>query len=255
MEAMRSKTREDAPASILTADSSTTITKKKKSLDHPKRLSDGKDPSFEFWQRAIRHKLTVDEHETPTAGEQVDYIISRCEGKAAAHVEADLGKGTFDGDPERLINFLKDLFDHPHRQDRALQQFQRLAMRDGEKYSDFYLRFRKLAADAELPESLLKAELNQKITRELQFGAAAEIARPGISFQEFQASVSRLAFAREGIVARQKARTAPPRPASAPSTGPRQPRARKHRTSQSLSKPRAAPRRQHHSRSRDRQVL
>ena len=40
-------------------------------------------------------------------------------------------------------------------------------MRDGEKYNDFYLRFRKLAADAKLPESLLKAELNQKITPEL----------------------------------------------------------------------------------------
>ena len=210
IEALRSRRREDTPATGITAGSSTVITKKKKSLDHPKRLNDGKDPSYEFWQRAIRHKITVDEHETPTAAEQVDYIISRCEGKAAAHLEADLRKGTFDGDPERLMNFLKDLFDDPHRQDRALQQFQRLFMRDGEKYSDFYLRFRKLAADAELPESLLKAELNQKITPELQFGAAAEIARPGSTFQEFQAAVSRLAFAREGIVARQKTRTAPP---------------------------------------------
>ena len=33
-------------------------------------------------------------------------------------------------------------------------------MRNSDKYSDFYLRFRKLVADAELPESLLKAELN-----------------------------------------------------------------------------------------------
>ena len=210
LEALRSQKMEGTPATVITADSGATITRKKKSLDHPKRLSDGKDPSFEFWQRAIRHKLIVDEHETPTTDEQVDYIISRCEEKAAAHLEADLRKGTFDSNLEGLIKFRKDLFDDPHRQDRALQQFQRLAMRDGEKYSDFYLRFRKLAADAELPESLLKAELNQKITPELQFGAAAEIACPGDTFQEFQAAVSRLAFAREGIVARQKARTAQP---------------------------------------------
>ena len=77
-------------------------------------------------------------------------------------------------------------------------------------YSDFYLRFRKLAADAELPESLLKAELNQKITPELQFGAAAEITRPGVTFREFQAAVSRLAFAREGIAARQRVGTPQP---------------------------------------------
>ena len=33
-------------------------------------------------------------------------------------------------------------------------------MRDGEKYSDFYLRFRKLVADVEFLESLLKTKLN-----------------------------------------------------------------------------------------------
>ena len=58
------------------------------------------------------------------------------------------------------MNFLKDLFDDLYCQDRALQQFQRLFIRNGEKYNNFYLRFRKLAANAELPENLLKAELN-----------------------------------------------------------------------------------------------
>ena len=37
-------------------------------------------------------------------------------------------------------------------------------------------------ADVELPESLLKAELNQKITPEFQFGATAKITRPGNTF-------------------------------------------------------------------------
>ena len=55
-------------------------------------------------------------------------------------------------------------------------------MRLGDKYSDFYFKFRKLAANAEFPESLLKSELNQKITPELQFGAAAEITRPKSTF-------------------------------------------------------------------------
>ena len=65
------------------------------------------------------------------------------------------------------MNFLKNFFNDPYRRDKALQQFQRLFIRPGDKYSDFYFRFRKLAADAELPESLLKSELNQKITPEL----------------------------------------------------------------------------------------
>ena len=59
-----------------------------------------------------------------------------------------------------------------------------------------------------LPESLLKTKLNQKITPEFQFVAAAKITRPGSTFQEFQTAVNRLVFAREGIIARQRIRTA-----------------------------------------------
>ena len=175
---MRNK-REETPTTVLTAKPGAPVTKKKKSLDHSKRFNNGKNSSFIFWQRAIQYKLTVDDYKAPTAGEQVDYIINHCEGKAAAYLEADLRKRIFDGNLEGLIRFLKDLFNNLHRRDRALQQFQQLTIRDGKKYSDFYLRFRKLAADAELPENLIKVKLNQKITPELQFRAAAKIARPG----------------------------------------------------------------------------
>ena len=48
LEALQSIRREVTPATILTAGSSAPVIKKKKSLDHPKRLSNGKDPSFEF---------------------------------------------------------------------------------------------------------------------------------------------------------------------------------------------------------------
>ena len=71
----------------------TLIIRKKKSLDHLKRLSDGKDPSYEFWQRVIRYKIIINEYKTLIAAEYVDYIINRCERKAAAHLEADLSRG------------------------------------------------------------------------------------------------------------------------------------------------------------------
>ena len=102
------------------ADLSTVITKKKKSLDYTKRLNDSKDPFYKFWQRVICYKIIMNKHKILTAAEQVDYIINHCERKAAAHLKADLRKGIFNGDPERLINFLKDLFNDPHRQDKTL---------------------------------------------------------------------------------------------------------------------------------------
>ena len=66
---LRSKRKEDTPGIKITAGLNTLITRKKKNLDHPKRLSNNKDPSYEFWQRVIRHKITVNEYETPTAAE------------------------------------------------------------------------------------------------------------------------------------------------------------------------------------------
>ena len=192
----------------ITAGLNTLVTKKKKSLEYLKRLSDGKDPFYEFWQRVIRHKITINKHKTPTAAEQVDYIINRYKKKAAAHLKAKLRKGIFNSDPEHLINFLKDLFNNPHYRNKALQQFQRLFIKPGNKYNNFYFKFRKLAVNAELPENLLKSELNQKITPELQFKATAEITRPKNTFQEFQATINRLVFARERIITQQKAQAA-----------------------------------------------
>ena len=69
IKALKSRRREDTLATVITAGLSTVIIKKKKSLDHPKRLNDGKDPSYEFWQRVIRHKITINKHEIPIAAE------------------------------------------------------------------------------------------------------------------------------------------------------------------------------------------
>ena len=89
-------------------------------MEYPKRLSNGKDPSDEFWQRVIRYKITINEYKTLTAAKQVNYIINHCKKKAAAHLKTDLRKGIFDSNPEHLINFLKDLFNDSYRQNKAL---------------------------------------------------------------------------------------------------------------------------------------
>ena len=117
---LRSRHRKNTPATRITAGSNALIIKKKKSLEYLKRLSDGKDPSYEFWQRVIRYKIIINEYKIPTAAEQVNYIINHCERKAAAYLKADLRKGIFNGNPEYLINFLKNLFNDLHRRDKAL---------------------------------------------------------------------------------------------------------------------------------------
>ena len=96
------------------------VTKKKKNLEYLKCLSNGKDPFYEFWQRVIRHKIIINKHKTLIAAEQVNYIINRYKGKAAAYLKADLRKGIFNDNPEHLMNFLKNLFNNLYRRDKAL---------------------------------------------------------------------------------------------------------------------------------------
>ena len=48
IKALKSKRREKTPATGITAGLSTIITKKKKNLDHPKRLNNSKNPSYKF---------------------------------------------------------------------------------------------------------------------------------------------------------------------------------------------------------------
>ena len=108
MEVLKSRHKENTPATGIITGLNTLVTRKKKSLEYLKCLSNGKDLFYEFWQRVIRHKIIINKHEILTAAEQVNYIINHYKGKAAAYLKADLRKGTFDGNPEHLMNFLKN---------------------------------------------------------------------------------------------------------------------------------------------------
>ena len=65
----KNRRKENTPATGITAGSNTLITKKKKNLEYSKRLSNGKDPSYEFWQRVIRHKIIINKYKTLIAAE------------------------------------------------------------------------------------------------------------------------------------------------------------------------------------------
>ena len=69
MEVLRNRCKENTPATGITAGLNTLVARKKKSLEYPKRLSDGKDPFYKFWQRIIRHKIIINKYKTLTAAE------------------------------------------------------------------------------------------------------------------------------------------------------------------------------------------
>ena len=70
-------------------------------------------------------------------------------------------------------------------------------MQRNEPYREFYLRFSKLAAEAEIPQSLYKEELGQKITYQLHKGVARKAADYSVTFDKFQKTLDRLTFIKE----------------------------------------------------------
>ena len=58
-------------------------------------------------------------------------------------------------------------------------------MQRNKPYREFYLRFNKLTIKAEIPQSLYKEKLGQKIIYQLYKGVAREAADYSVIFNEF----------------------------------------------------------------------
>ena len=209
--------------------------RKRKALEHPKRLSDGSDPSYEFWRRAMEHKIETDKADMPTPASQAAYIVSRCEGKAAEHLEPHLRAETYKKDPQGLFEFLKTLFDDPLLQMRAEEQFRRLFMRKNDIFRDFFLKFSKLAAEAEIPHACYKRELSYKITDELRRASAREATDTSTTFEKYHKVVAQLAFVEESIIARENARAKKRRKIAKPAEKLKSTESRKLRVLQEVS--------------------
>ena len=89
---------------------------------------------------------------------------------------------------------------------KAEEQFRRLYMRKDDIFGEFFLKFSKLAAEAEIPPSFYKRELSQKITDRLKRASAREVMNTSITFEKYHQVMAQLAFVEEGIAGRENAR-------------------------------------------------
>ena len=170
----------------------------RKALDHPKRLSDGADPSFDYWKTAMTHKMEKEAGNYPLPVDRTNYIISRCEGKTAKQLEPYIRKGTYRDNPEGLMDFLETLFHDPMRRERAETDFYRLYMKKEHTFQEFYAKFIQLAADAEIDEANLKRELSKRITFRLKEAVAQQSSDPTVGYQDLKTVIQRVAYILEG---------------------------------------------------------
>ena len=71
-------------------------------IPDPPVFSDGMDPTWETWNKAIREKLLVNEDYYPSSDAQIAYIYSRISGTAVEHLLSRRGTD----DPDYFTNGL-----------------------------------------------------------------------------------------------------------------------------------------------------
>jgi len=180
---------------------------RRKALDHPKRLNDGTEPTFDFWKTAMNHKMEKDANDFPLQEDKAAYIISRCEGKAAKQLEPHLRKKTYAKDPDGLMDFLEGLFHDPLQREKAEEDFLKLYMRKDQTFQTFYAKFVQLSAEAEIEDSRLKRELCKRINDDLKKAVARESVDPTVTYQDIKKTLERVAYVNEAIQIRQNTKT------------------------------------------------
>lgn len=139
-------------------------------IPHPPILTDGKDPKFEDWLIEIRNKLTDNADRYNTEAMQRSYLVSRTGGLARQILNPRLRD-----DSNKPFNTVQEMYDmlirafrNPHRQQEAQSKLRSLHMKIGDNFHEFLAEFLYLAGEAELPESQLKTELDQRMTRKVR---------------------------------------------------------------------------------------
>ncbi len=194
----RTLAREDTPAS-------TQGNKRSTKLPDPPILTDGKDPKFEDWLSRIKDKLLVNEDHYPTDQIQRAYVISRIGGEAAGFIAPRLRSDSHEPyqDLADLFRHLTDIYDDPNRVANAKRTFRKLLMLKNDVFHTFYSTFLRLANEAHIAPELLKDELYDKLSFDLQKQVFRDHQDPTCTFKRFVTTCSTTDHALKEIDSRQ----------------------------------------------------
>lgn len=210
-------------------------------LPDPPTLTDGKEPKFEDWLLKVKNKFRANADHYQTEELKMAYIESRTSGDAAKHLAPRFREGVvhqFQTSAE-ILAYLERIYLDPNRIQKAKNTFHQLFMRKSEDFHTFLTKFQHLAAEAEVPESSYKYELNSKLPVELKKAVAASYISSTSNFNDFSDYCSQIAQAHheaDELAARiRNRRSSPTRPNQTTAAEPARTRTTTIRTSQTPS--------------------
>jgi hypothetical protein len=139
-------------------------------LPNPPVLTDGKDPEFEDWDSRMRNKLKANADHYNTEALRIAYVENRVGGKAAKHLRPRLRASAVNPytTAEEMLKHLETIFQDANKEANAKREFRKLNMRATDKFQDFLTDFLHLAGEAQIPATMYKDELYQRVTWKLQ---------------------------------------------------------------------------------------
>ncbi len=158
---------------------------RKKLLPDPEVLTDGKKPDYDTWEIKMRAKLRHESFQYNTEELCIDYIFSRCSGRAADILAVGLEPGLYMiATSEEAFETLGAQFRDRHREERARLDFTALQLKEGGDYHAFFTDFMHLAKRARITEDRFKQEFAMKLPRVLGIQVAGLERSNAITFTE-----------------------------------------------------------------------
>jgi hypothetical protein len=140
-------------------------------IPDPKALSDGQDPTYDFWRAAVMRKLKVNADHYPSEDAKVAFVIGVVSGDAANHIEPLIGNE--DLMLTELMHHLDAIFINPHKQKNARQEYRSLKMGNDGDFHQFVTKFRITATQAAIPADIWDEDFYAKLPAYIQRGYAA----------------------------------------------------------------------------------
>ncbi|KAF4627010.1 hypothetical protein G7Y89_g11143 [Cudoniella acicularis] len=211
-----------------------TITSQKTSrsarLPDPDKLSDGIDPTFEYWEVEIDSKLQVNADHFETEAARMAYIFSRTQGDARKHLFPRYNNRTLASlkfsTAQAMVDYLAEIYTNPHRTRDAEVEYNDLKMGDGQSFHEFKTQFLHLADEAQVPEQSRFYGLYDRLPDPLQDRLATQLRSFGGRLQDLCEAASDLdaelkrITARRQKKARERKATTPAKPPYVPAFRP-----------------------------------
>lgn len=156
-------------------------------MPDPPMFSDGKEIRWDNWQTQIDFKLSQNADWFPTPQHQINYVLSRCEGRAMKHISPRMHRNSTNryADVDELMNHLAEIFEDPNRREAARQEYETLKQKPKDEFPDFLAEYARLAEEADIPTQDRKRGLYHKLTWKLQDRVTAYAIDPNLTYLDF----------------------------------------------------------------------